>query len=94
MAAIDKIYLNEDNYYLYIKWIKNNTYTKNSIRKVLNNGCYKTGDNDPFAICNYSTTIDCWLAKNCPFGFILNRLCEQYNCNLNEINDRLKINEL
>lgn len=87
MAAVDKIYLKKKDYDLYIRWINNNTYVKNSIREVLKNGCVIVKSKEYFAVCDYSYIIDHFLANHCPFGFILNRLCEQYCIDIDSVQD-------
>lgn len=89
MASIDKIYGTIEQYYaLYgfckLKNKKLRFYNEPFLIPMIN-------DDSIFAIVNTSTEDDYWLAKNCPFKFVLDRLFEVYDVkNLDELLVKLK----
>lgn len=83
-AAIDKTYLNYEDYLILREWCKNTelVYDNGKIGSPLD---YLHLYNDPYKgeapVWNTPTAFDKWLYYNCPLEFIQKRLKEQYGDN-------------
>lgn len=90
MAAIDKIYITSiEQYREYKKWCDSILYQRDSIGNLWHPSEfiypgtereYIIGlrHNKEIALCNNPSYVDVFLIRNCPIGFIQNRLKEQY----------------
>ena len=85
MAAIDKTYTSSwEDYQLLVEWCKGKSFTlKNGDVIKPSNYIYEweresfDGERE-LPIWNTPTYLDIWLIRNCPLGFIQDRLKEQY----------------
>lgn len=73
MAAIDKIYGSQDDWYEFYNWLKNN---KASYIKYLYPEEGYEFDDRP--ISNFPEECDMWLLKNCPLDWVVGRIKVQY----------------
>lgn len=84
MASIDKIYGNKKQYKQLISFMEKNKksyeeFTGEKIRKYIYNYFDEVDKDKEFPIVNLPIIGDVWLALNCEFKFVKNRLREMYN---------------
>lgn len=90
MAAIDKTYLNYEQYLELVEWCKEKKYAEypDGSKEMLSDYlCYNLskdyffdseGNSRLFPVWNTPIHFDCWLAKNCPLTYIQETLETQY----------------
>ena len=90
MASIDKIYGNTKQYKELIKFFDDNIKSYREFTNETEVRKYEYEDiekfTDEFPIVNQSVIADVWLALNCPFEWVIERLKFMYNFEKSSIN--------
>ncbi len=78
MAAIDKIYATADKQGEFRQWCKDN-YPE-ALKYFTPEDWWEEGwaDGEEHPLTNFPENVDCYLMNNCPIGWVLDRLHEQY----------------
>jgi len=74
MAAIDKIYGTQEQYYELKKWLKENR--PRAISELYPEESFNKANR---AISNFSSETDMWLIDNCPIEWVVDYIKDQYS---------------